>query len=120
LQAPTPGCGLGFADWRAAPRQAAYYEEELAERGGEVESFPLGPNFQSEQPGDIVYRSVLQWVRNHVAVRHTIGSRETSSNPRPSSAWMVAARRSIESTGWRALSYKLHIGQASHPSKALA
>ena len=91
LQAPPPGCDLGFADWRATPRQAAaYYEEELAERGGEVESFPLGRNLQSEQPGDIVYRSVLQWVRNHVPVRHTIGSRKTSSNPRPSSEWMVA------------------------------
>ena len=59
LQAPPPGCQLGFTDRRASAKQvAAYYAKQLAEQGWKVERHPVSPDPQSDEPGDFIYPHV--------------------------------------------------------------
>ncbi len=51
LQAPPPGCALGFTDRRATSKQvSSYYEKQLIEHGWTVKRFPVDREGDFEYP----------------------------------------------------------------------
>jgi hypothetical protein len=59
LQAPPPGCVLGFTDRQATSKQvASYYEKQLAEHRWKVKQYPVSPDPHSDEPGDFIYPHV--------------------------------------------------------------
>ncbi len=55
LQSPPPGCELSLTAKGASPQQvSAYYEKKLTEHGWKAERFPVGPDPQSDEPGDTI------------------------------------------------------------------